>query len=93
MGSTLRSRDFSKKKIERVENIEAAFYAVDRALKAAHLQGIHHYSGKNYKPPPNSEEFRILVHALTNRAAEMLLEAFDGQVNGKKLPKPKKEQR
>ena len=68
----------------RAEKIEEAFYAVDRALKANQLLP---YVCAGTKLSNTAWKYRDICFALRERAAEMVVEAFDGTMNGKRIKK------
>jgi translation elongation factor EF-Tu-like GTPase len=73
----MRSKDF--KDTKRAEKIENAFYAMDRALKARQLMSIVPYKSKFYY------RYQDLSCSIAEQAAEMMLKAFAGEVNGRKV--------
>jgi hypothetical protein len=80
-----------EQKMKRAENIETAFYAVKRALMAEELSRcVPYYRNNNEKDVTKRPEFQALCDALTDRAVEMMLEAFEGEVHGKKVRKPRR---
>jgi hypothetical protein len=76
---------------ERAKNIADALYAAEEAVKV-HTLILYtpYYRDQNEKKPTRRPELMVLADVMIDRAIDMLLEAFDGEVHGKKLPKPKK---
>jgi hypothetical protein len=82
----------------RTERIQDALYFASRAVVAHELVGTIPYfrgpiprtsNGKMTKPT-RRPELQVLADSMSDYAADMLLKAFDGHIDGKKLKKPKK---
>jgi hydroxypyruvate isomerase len=80
-----------KQEIERAENIQTALYAAAEAGKVNKLLVyVPYYRDQDEKKKTRRPELMVLADAMTDRAVDLLLEAFDGHLDGKKLKKPKK---
>ena len=79
-----------EQKRERAEAIEVAFYAIERTGQARRFMIAIE---QNLPPYPRAKELRALVQALHDRAADSLLDAFGGILNGKRYWPEKKRKR
>jgi hypothetical protein len=74
----------------REEKIADALHVTGEALRINKLCLYLPYSrGIAGSRPTRRPEIMALAEAMTDRAADMLLEAYDGHVHGKKIPKAK----
>lgn len=80
-----------RKKDEEAMAINDALYAAREANNVNRLVTyMPYHRGIAGSRPTRRPELMALAEAMTDRAADMLLKAFDGKVNGKKIPKPRK---
>jgi hypothetical protein len=75
--------------IKRAEDIHDALYAAREANNVAQLVTYTPYIDDRGRPTERPE-LMVLAEAMRKRATKMLLKAFDGRLDGKKFPKPKK---
>jgi hypothetical protein len=80
-----------EQKHAREEKIADALHVAGEALKINKLCLYLPYNrGIAGSRPTRRPELMALADAMTDRAADMLLEAFDGHVHGKKIPAARK---
>jgi hypothetical protein len=91
MKKNLKTKMTLEQQQERAEAITGALYAAEQAAKVHNLiLYTPYWRGQNNDKPTRRPELMVLADAMSDRAADMLLEAFDGHVNGKRFGKPKK---
>lgn len=79
------------KAVKRAEAINDALYAVKCANQVNQLVTFTpYYFDYDTKRPTRRPELMVLAEAMGVRAADMLLKAFDGRCDGKKLRKAKR---
>jgi hypothetical protein len=76
-----------KQEYERAEKISTALYAAAEANKVNELALHMPYYRGDPKNKTRREELNCLADAMSDRAAKLLLKAFDGTLDGKKIPK------